>query len=340
MKMFKNQLLSKFCRHWTCCHLIGNVALVVGITLMIVSPSLAQSQVLRVGVFTPGMAFDPVFLGLQEGLSRLGYQEGKNVTFVVEDTKGSAMDLAPRMAKLLAAKPDMLYTVGTAHAIAAKQATTTVPIVFAWVGDPVQTRLIATYSSSKSNLTGISTASDSLSGKRLEALLEVAPKIKRVLAIVAPNEYVAQSSFRFLQDAAKKLGVQVVRQEATTEEELRRVLRETDQGSVNAIYHIPSYIGSYIHLLIEKAKQDKIPLVVHEESMVEKGALISYGPDFKSVGIQSARLAAKVLKGEKPADIPSETPEKLLFVINLSTAKAIGLKLPREVLGRADGLVE
>ncbi len=315
--------------------------IVLGITIifMMYVSSWAQSGY-RIGVFTPGLAFDPVFRGFQEGLSRLGYQEEKNVTFIVEDTQGSASDLAARMTKLLASKPDMLYTVATAHAIAAKEATSTIPVVFAWVGDPVQTRLITSYASSKTNLTGISTSSDALSGKRLEALLGVAPKVKRVLAIVAPKEYVAKSSFRFLRETAEKIGVQVVQREATTEEEFKQVLRETPKRSVDAIYHIPSYLGSYIHLLIEKAKQDKIPLVVHEESMAEKGALLSYGPDFRSVGVQSARLAAKVLKGEKPSDIPSETPEKLLFVLNLSTAKAIGLKLHREVLERADRLVE
>jgi len=308
--------------------------------LTVVCASWAQSTGPRVAVLTPGLIFTPVHEGLKEGLARLGYKEGQNITFIVEDTKGSSVDLAPRMAKLLAAKPDMLYAVGTVHAIAAKQATSTVPVVFAWVGDPVQTKLIAAYASSQNNLTGIATASDSLSGKRLEALLSVAPKVKRLLAIVSPKEYVAQSSFRFLQETAQKLNVQVVRRDATTEEELNRVLQEMPKGSADAIYHIPSYLGSYIHLLIEKAKQDKLPLVVHEESMTEKGALLSYGPDFRSVGVQSARLAAKILKGEKPAEIPSETPEKLLLVLNLSTAKAIGLKVPREVLERVDHLVE
>jgi putative ABC transport system substrate-binding protein len=340
MKVSKNPPLSKLCRHRTFFRSIGNILLAIPITLMIACLSWAQSEH-RVGVLTPGMTFGPVFLGLQEGLSHLGYKEGKNVTFIVEDTKGSTSDLAPRMAKLLAAKPDVLYAVTTLHAIAAKQATTTVPIVFAWVGDPVQAGLIAAYASSKNNVTGVSTSSDSLSGKRLEALLAVAPKVKRVLAIVAPKEYVAQSSFRFLEETAKKLVVQVVRRDATTEEEIKRALHETPKGSVDAIYHIPStFVGSYIGLLIEKAKQDKVPLVAHEDSIAGKGALLSYGPDFRSVGVQSARLMAKILKGEKPPEIPSETPEKLLLVLNLSTAKAIGLKVPREVLERADRLVE
>jgi putative ABC transport system substrate-binding protein len=317
------------------------VLLEVAMTLMVICPSWVQSEIHRIGVLTPGGTYDPVLMGLHEGLNNLGYREGNNVTFIVEDTNGSISGLAPRAAKLLAAKPDMLYTVATAHTIAAKQATTTVPVVFAWVGDPVHTSLIANYASSKNNLTGICNSSDFLSGKRLEVLLEVAPKVRRLLAIVAPNEAIAQSSIRFLQEAAKKFGVQVSRRDATTEEEIKRGLRETPRGSVDAIYHVPSaFVATHIGLLIEKARQDKIPLVVHEGSMAEKGALLSYGPDFRSVGVQSARLVAKVLKGEKPLDIPSEMPERLSLVLNLSTAKAIGLKVPREVLAQVDRLVE
>ncbi len=333
-------LLTKFCRHRKFLRSVGSTLPAMAMALMFVCSSWAHAGGFRVGVLTPGMAFEPVFHGFQEGLSRLGYKEGNNIEFIIEDTKGSAADLAPRIAKLLAAKPDMLYSVGTAGSVAAKQATSAVPVVFAWVSDPVQTKLIAAYASSQNNVTGIAVASDSLSGKRLEALLSVAPKVKRLLAIVSPKESVAQSSFRFLEEAAKKFGVQVVRRDAATKEELKRVLQETPKGSVDAIYHIPSYLGSYIGLLIEKARQDKLPLMVHEESMAVKGALLSYGPDFRSVGVQSARLAAKVLKGEKPADIPSETPEKLLFVLNLGTARAIGLKIPREILERVDRIVE
>ena len=318
----------------------GAILLAIALVLILVHPSWSETKrVVRIGVLTPGMVFDPVFQGFQEGLNRLGYKEGNDVAFIVEDTKGSSGDLATRSAKLLAANPDMLYAIGTPYAIAAKQATSTVPVVFAWVGDPLQAKLIAAYSSSQNNLTGIATASDSLSGKRLESLLSIAPKVKRLLAIVSPKEYVAQSSFRFLEETARKLGVQVVRRDATTEEELKRVLHDTPKGSVDAIYHIPSLLGSYINSLIEKAKQDKIPLVVHEESMAAMGALLSYGPDFRSVGVQSARLAVKVLKGEKTTDIPSETPEKLFLVVNVGTAKAIGLKVPRDLLDRADHLV-
>jgi putative ABC transport system substrate-binding protein len=321
---------------------LSTLLLPIALTLSLGFSSWAQSNpVRRVAVLTPGETFGPVFHGLQEGLTRLGYTEGKNIAFAVEDTKGSTSDLAPRAQKLLTAKPDALFAVTTAHALAAKQATTTVPVVFALVSDPVQAGLVASFASSKNNLTGATTGADSLSGKRLELLLNVAPKAKRLLVIVALKERIALSSFRFLEESAKKLGVQLVRRDVATEEEIKKALRDTPKGSVDAIYFIPStFVRSHVSLLTEKAKADKIPMVSHDDAIVEQGALLSYGPTLRSAGVQAARLIAKVLKGEKPAEIPSEGPDKLMLAVNLKTAKEIGLKIPPTVLERADRLVE
>jgi putative ABC transport system substrate-binding protein len=325
-------------------HTVRSIPVVVlglAILFMAAASSSAQSQIHPIGVLTPGKAFDPVFLGFQEGMSRLGYYEGRNVKFIVEDAKGNTSDLPLRMTRLLNAKPDMLYTIGTAQSIAAKRATSTVPTVFAWVADPFKAGLIAKYESSNSNFVGITVPSDSLSGKRLEALLQVAPQVKKVLAIVAVKEDIAQNSWRYLEDTAKKMSVALDRRDATSEEDVKRILQETAKGSVDAIYHVPSsLVGAHIGLLIEKSKEHKIPLVVHEDSMVQKGALLSYGPDFRLAGLQSAKLADKILKGGKPSEIPSEPPDKLFLAINLGTAKAIGHRIPRGIMERADRLLD
>ncbi|HXK27969.1 MAG TPA: ABC transporter substrate-binding protein [Candidatus Binatia bacterium] len=315
--------------------------LLIAVTAKIGSLSWAESTVPQIGVLTPGLTFDPVFRGLQEGLARLGYTEGKNISFIVENTKGNTSDLGNRAVRLAESKPKALFTVSTSHTAAAMKATPSVPIVFAWVGDPLQSGFVASYVSSKNNLTGVSSYAGPLSGKRLEMLKEIEPKVKQILAIVAAKDSVAENSFEFLDETARKIGVHVLRRDVTSKEEIENVLRATPKGSIDAIYHIPSaLVGVYIDLLIRKAKENKIPLVVHEESMVEKGALFTYGADFRLVGIQAARLVAKVLKGERPAEIPTETPEKLLFVLNLSTAKAINFKVPRDILERADRLIQ
>jgi len=294
-----------------------------------------------VAVLTPGLSFVPVLEGLQEGLAQLGYVPGKNVTLVVEDTHGAVPDLAQRAARLVAAKPDVLVTVGTPHTRAAKQATTSVPIVFTRVGDPLQYGIIASYASSQNNLTGVSTYSGPLTGKRLELLQEIVPGVKRILAVVAKNEANAQAAFERLAQMAQKLQIQVLRRDVTTREEIEQALSAISPGSVEAIYHVPSFlVSAHIDLLIQQAKQEKLPLIVHEDSMVDQGALVSYGGHSRPMGVQAAKLVAKLLEGAHPAQLPIQTPDKFILTINLATAKAIDLALPRNILERADRLVE
>jgi putative tryptophan/tyrosine transport system substrate-binding protein len=317
------------------------VLLAVWTLLVAGAPVGAQSPRYRVAVLTPGGTFNMALEGLREGLAQLGYHEGKDIAFLVEDAQGKVASLAEQTAKLVEAKPDVIFTIGAAPTAAAKQATTTLPIVFAFVADPLRLSLIASYASSQNNLTGITSYSGPLSGKRLEVLQEVAPGIKRVLALVVPQDSVAAMSFQFLAEAAPKLGVELLRQDVSSKAEIEQKLKVVPQGAVDAIYFVPTIlVGANIDLLIHKAKQDRIPLVVTETSMVERGALVSYGADFRMLGIQAAKLVAKILKGTKPADLPIQTPEQLLLTLNLTTAKAIGLDIPPGVLERADRVVE
>ncbi len=305
------------------------------------SPVGAQTSGYRIGVLTPGGDFAPVLEGLRQGLAQLGYVEGRQVSFIVEDTKMEALEPVKAAMRLIATKPDLLVTVATSHTAAAKQVTENVPIVFAVLTDPVQSGFVASYASSKNNLTGVSNAAGPLSGKRLEILKEIVPGIKRGLAIVAVKETIAQKSFQFLAESASKFGVQLIRRDVTTKEELETILLDTPKGSVDAIIHVPAILlRNHISLLVEKAKKDKLPFGVHSEELVKKGALVSYGEDNRLIGIQAARLVVKVLKGVPPADIPIETPERPLLVINSTTAKIIGLKIPRQVLDRVDRIVE
>jgi putative ABC transport system substrate-binding protein len=321
--------------------LLSAVFLSVCVGLIVVSPVSAASSKFSVGVLSPGMTLEPVLEGFREGLDRLGHKEGKQVAFIVVDTKGDSSDLGPRVATLLEAKPDVLFTVTTAYTAAAKRATSVVPIVFVFVTNPVESGLVAGYASSKNNVTGVATYSAAISGKRLEILREAAPRIKTVLTIVAIRESFALSAFRSLEEAAKKLGVQLVRRDVTTREEIEQALKDTPKGSVDAIFHVPSaLVRSHIGLLIKKAREDKIPLDVNEHTLVQLGGLISYGAESRLLGAQAAKLVVKILKGTPPSDIPIETPERFFLSINLATAKAIGLKIPRGVLERADFLVE
>jgi putative ABC transport system substrate-binding protein len=172
-------------------------------------------------------------------------------------------------------------------------------------------------------------------------LKEMAPATKRVLIMISSIEAPGLESLQPVEEAAKKLRIELVRREATSKADIEKILAETPKGSIDAIFFFPStLVGANIGMLISKAKEDKIPLAVPNESMVTQGALFAYGTDLRRMGVQAARLMAKVLKGEKPSDIPIETPEKFFLAVNLTVAKAIGLKIPRAVLERVDRVVE
>ena len=250
-------------------------------------PVEAQSPRYRVAVLTPGGAFSPALEGFREGVTQLGYQEGKNLTLIVEDAQGEVASLASRATKTVEAKPDVIFTVSTAPTAAAKQATSTIPIVFAFVADPLRSGFIASYASSQNNVTGITSYAGLLTGKRLEILQEIAPGIKRVLVLVAPQEKVAEMSFQFLTEAAPKFGIELIRHDVSSKEELEQKLKAVPRGAVDAIYYNPSnLVGAHLDLLVRKAKEDRMPLTVTDLSMVQQGALVSYGPDMRLLGTQ------------------------------------------------------
>jgi ABC-type uncharacterized transport system substrate-binding protein len=301
----------------------------------------AQGHQFQVAILTAGLIAAPAVDGFREGLAQLGYTEGKNIAYMVEDTQGEVASMAKLAAKLLEANPDVMFTVTAAPTVAAKQATTTIPIVFAVVADPLRSGLIASYASSQNNLTGITNHAGPLSGKRLEILQEIAPRIQHVLVLVAPQESVATVSFQFLAEAAPKLGIELRRHGVTSKEDIEQILRAVPKGAVDAIYFVPStLVGTHIALLIHKAKEDRIPLAATEHIMVEQGALVSYGADLRLVGMQAAKLVAKILKGAKPSELSIQTLEKLILTVNFTTARAIGLAIPRSILERTDHFVE
>jgi len=318
------------------------VLLSIAFTLMPACSSWAQSPaMLRIGVLTPGGDFAPALDGLRQGLTQLGYVEGKQITFFVEDTKMETLDPVKSAMKLLEAKPHLLVTVATSHTAAAKQVAGNLPIVFTMLSDPVQGGFVASYASSKNNLTGVSNNVAPLSGKRLELMKRMVPGIKRGLAVVSVKEIVAQKSFQFLAESAKRFDVQLIRRDVTTRDELEKVLLDTPKGSVDAIILVPAILlRNQISLLVEKALKDRLPLGVHTEDLVKKGALVSYGEDSQLIGAQTARIVVKVLKGIQPSEIPIETPERPVLVVNRTTAKTIGLKIPREFFEQVDRVVE
>jgi putative tryptophan/tyrosine transport system substrate-binding protein len=298
------------------------------------------ARTVKVAVLTPGLSFGEVLAGLREGLAQLGYRENGNLTLLVEDTKGAGADVKAQAQALVAANPDVLVTVGTSHTVAAKAATSTIPIVFTWVGDPVRSGLVTGYASSGNNLTGLSVYSGPLSGKRLEILKEMAPGARRALCLVA-KESIAEISFSVAQKTAEQLGMTLIRRAVASRDDIVRELGALPRGAFDAIYHVPSgLVSAHIGLLIQRAREDRVALMAHEDALVTAGALISYGANYRQMGQQTARVVDRVLAGVAPAEIPIQIPDKLMLSINLVTARAIGLKPPLTLLERAERIVE
>ena len=318
--------------------LLGVVTLAV--LLATVLHAAAPARTVKVAVLTPGLSFGEVLEGFREGLSQLGYRENVNLILAVEDTKGTGPDVKAQAQALVEAKPDVLVTVGTSHTVAAKEATTTIPIVFTWVGDPVRSGLVANYASSGNNLTGLSVYSGPLSGKRLEILKEIAPGSRRILCLVA-KESIAEISFGLAQRTADQLGLVLIRRDVATRDDIVRALGALPKGSFDAIYHVPSgLVTAHIGLLIERAREDRVALMAHEDELVAAGALASYGANYRRTGQQTARVVDRVLAGVPPAEIPIQIPDKLTLAINLVTARTIGLKPLLAILERAERIVE
>jgi len=301
----------------------------------------AQSSPPVVGVLTPGLAYDPVLEGLRQGLLKLGYRGGREIKLLVEDCKGDVACFEPRATKLVEAKPNVIFAVATATSMAVHKTARSIPIVFSVVGDPIQAGLVASFASSGNNVTGVASSNAPLSGKRLELLLEIAPKSKKILALVSVKENTSEVSFKYLAETARTLGVQVWRRDVVDRSDVEKVLLEKWAGTADAVYHVPSVlVSAQIEALIAKARRERLPLMVYEDSQVDKGAPVSYGGDFRSFGVQAAKIVVKILRGTKPADIPVETPDRLLLAVNAGTAKTIGLKIPDTILERADKVVE
>ena len=306
---------------------------VVTLTMLVAAALHAAppARTVRVAVLTPGLSFGEVLAGFREGLGQLGYRESTNLILLIEDTKGSGSEVQAQAQALVSAKPDVLVTVGTSHTVAAKAATSTIPIVFT---------LVPSYAASGNNLTGVSVYSGPLSGKRLEILREIAPNARRILCLVG-KESIAEISFSAAQKTAEKLGVVLIRRDVASRDDIVRELSVLPKGAFDAIYHVPSgLVSAHINLLIQRAREDKVALMAHEDELVAAGALVSYGANARRMGLQTALLVDKVLGGVAPAEIPIQVPDKLFLAINLVTAKTIGLKPPLALLERAERIVE
>jgi len=280
-----------------------------------------------------------------QGLRDLGYVEGGNLVIEYRFAEGQLERFPALAAELVALKVDVIVTAGsTPSALAAKQATRTVPIVFIAAGDPVTSGLVSSLARPGGNVTGLSSLVLELVGKCLELLKQAVPEVSRVAVLWRPGalgERTEREILKRAEVAARALGVRLQFVEARGPADFDRAFSEMTRARASALTVLPT--GEFSRerrRLVDLAAKNRLPTVFPWREGVDAGGLMAYGPDHADIFRRAATYVDGVLKGAKPADLPAEQPTKFEFVINLKTAKALGLTIPQSVLVRADEVIQ
>ena len=323
----------------------GRRRLLVAGGSLLLAPLLARAQgaqkVYRIGFLSPtapGLR-DQAFL---RGMRELGYVEGRNVHIEMRFAEGRPERLPGLAEELIGLKPDVLAVGSTIGARAVKKATTTIPIVFAGSSDPVAGGLVPNLAHPGGNITGFSLAyGDGFAGKWMELLKEVAPEVSHVAALWSSSNAAAVRFVKELQTAARKLDVALDVHLARNLPELDVALAAIGRSRAQGLIVVPSpFAATQRRKLVQFAAGERLPAVYFFEKFANAGGLMSYGPDFADVYRRAASHVDRILKGAKPGDLPVENPTKFDLVVNLKTAKALGITIPQSILLRADRVIE
>jgi len=310
-------------------------------------PARAQQseRMRRIGVLLNTAADDMVFQtrvgAFLQGLALLGWTIGRNVRIEVRWSGGKADEARRYATELAALAPDVILAHGVSSVRPLLQATRTVPIVFPIASDPVGAGLVESLARPGGNATGFMSFEYTLSGKWLELLKDIAPGVTRVAVLQDPTQGGGSSAFAVIQAATPSLGVEVTPVNLRDAPEIERALADFARTSNGGLIVTGSALSNVHHkLIITLAARHKLPAIYLERSFAADGGLISYGSDYIDHYRRAAGYVDRILKGEKPADLPVQAPTKYELVINLKTAKTLGLEVPPTLLARADEVIE
>jgi ABC-type uncharacterized transport system substrate-binding protein len=305
----------------------------------------AQPRRPRIGYLVLGPMSDPPTRerqGFLDGLREHGYVPGKNIEIVYRSAQ-SAEDFMDDVAQdLVAQKVDLIVVSGALAALAAKKATSTIPIVIQALGDPVGTGVVRSLSRPEGNVTGVSFLSSELAGKRVQLIRDLVPAAKRIAVLWEARNPNSRAESAATLEAAKRIGLKVEPVEVGSDTDLRERLGALKASRPDALY--VAFAGGLVAnnrtYLAQFALQERIPLVSGWSFVTEAGGLVSYAPDIPAMFRRSASYVDRILKGAKPGDLPFEQAERVELVVNVKTARALGITLPQSVLVRADRVLE
>ena len=312
------------------------------LAVAVVAEAQQSKKVPRIGWLAVNTATLPErYEAFRRGLRELGYIEGQNIVIERRDAEGNVQRLPDAAAELVRLKVDVIVTTGTTGALAAKQATSTVPIVITTGGDPVASGLIASLARPGGNITGLTNIASDLAGKRLELLKETVPKLTRVGVLWNPADPGGTSSLKETEAVAPALGMQVQSLGVRSPKDFETAFKAATGGRTHALIILQTaLINAQRTRIVELATKNRLPTMFGEGTHVESGGLMSYAPNSADLFRRAATYVDKMLKGAKPADLPVEQPTKFEFIINLKAAKQIGLTIPPNVLARADKVIK
>jgi len=301
----------------------------------------AQRGVPRVGAIVYSATYKPIFDGLRAGLKELGLQEGRHLTLDLHDAGGEPKSIENAARRFEAEGVALIYSITTTATRLIKRSSSRVPVVFCVGTDPSHTGLVDSYARPGGRFTGVHYLTADLTAKRLELLKEALPKLSRVLTFYNPGNPTAQESSRNAREACGKLGLKLIERHVGSEAELRAGLDALRHGDADAYLILSdALVTGRAQLIIDRALAIRMPTIMYDQSLAERGALLSYGVDTHEVGRQSAQYVQRVLGGARPADLPVENVTRLIFAFNRRTAQAIGVKVPPAMLVRFDRVID
>jgi putative ABC transport system substrate-binding protein len=316
------------------------VVLAVGLALApLVAGAQQPGKVARVGVL--GTTPSPLFEGFIDGLRQLGWVEGQNLTIERRFSEGRVERFPAFAAELVRLNVDVIVTSATPATLAAKNATTTIPVVMAAVGDPVGAGLVGSLARPGGNITGLSLLNPAASVKRVELLKEILPGVTRLGVLGNRTNPWTTLMVREVEVAARALGMQLQRVEVERSTDFEAAFGAAPRGRAAALLVLEDpLLYAYRSTIVGLAAKNRLPAAYGVREFVDAGGLMSYGASLPDLGRRAATYVDKILKGAKPADLPVEQPTRFELVINLKTAKALGLTIPQSLLVRADEIIQ
>ena len=315
--------------------------------MLLAAPLAAEAQpagkVYRIGVLEPtSMALNAANLdAFRQGLRELGYVEGQNLVIEYRSADGRSERFPDLAAEMVRLKVDVILTRGTPAVMAAKNATRTIPVVMAASGDPVLSGVVSSLARPGGNVTGLSAVVVEVSGKRLELIREVAPGVSRVAALFNMSNPNDALQWKEIETAAPSLRVQLQLLDVRKPSDFAGAFDAAVKGRAGAlVVGLDALTWANHRPIVDLAAKHRLPAIYGGREFVNAGGLIAYGVSYPHLYHRAANFVDKILKGAKPADLPVEQPSKFELVINLKTAKTLGLTIPPSLLGRADEVIQ